>query len=335
MKFLKKFSTTQDYDEAKQSLILPNLSLIKDANDVAFNPIPVQVTGLTINKSTLNLDIDSSKTLVANVLPPRATNKAVAWETSDSNIATVNGDGIVGVVSAISAGTTDIIVRSQEDSSISAVCTTTVITPAPSHDYVEIGGLKWATMNIGAESVTDAGLYFQWGDTQGYTAAQVGSGSGQKAFTWNNYKYWTADTGSGSSGVTKYNSTDGKTVLEASDDAAQAAWGGNWRMPTTAEFAALGAATTRAWTTDYEGSGVAGLVLTSKADSNVKLFFPAAGYGDNGSMSGVGSYGIYWSSSRVTSNELNAYDLYFYSSDVYWQSIDYRRYGFSVRPVFA
>ncbi len=38
-------------------------------------------------------------------------------------------------------------------------------TPTPSHDFVEIGGKKWATMNIGAESITDTGLYFQWGDT--------------------------------------------------------------------------------------------------------------------------------------------------------------------------
>ena len=41
------------------------------------------------------------------------------------------------------------------------------------HEYVEIAGLKWATMNIGATSVTDYGLYFQWGDANGYTSEQV------------------------------------------------------------------------------------------------------------------------------------------------------------------
>lgn len=49
---------------------------------------------------------------------------------------------------------------------------------ANGHDYVEIGGIKWATMNIGANSVTDTGLYFQWGDTQGYAADQIGNGEG-------------------------------------------------------------------------------------------------------------------------------------------------------------
>jgi len=33
-------------------------------------------------------------------------------------------------------------------------------------------------MNLGANSITDPGLYYQWGDTQGYTDSQIGSGEG-------------------------------------------------------------------------------------------------------------------------------------------------------------
>ena len=32
--------------------------------------------------------------------------------------------------------------------------------PYKGHKYVEIGGLKWATMNIGASQPSDYGLYF-------------------------------------------------------------------------------------------------------------------------------------------------------------------------------
>ena len=99
----------------------------------------------------------------------------------------------------------------------------------PSHDYVEIGGIKWATMNIGASSITDNGLYFQWADTQGYTAAQCGSGEGQKYFGWADYKYGAGGSITDPANITKYNSTDGKTVLDAEDDSATAAWGGNWK----------------------------------------------------------------------------------------------------------
>jgi hypothetical protein len=207
--------------------------------------------------------------------------------------------------------------------------------PTPQHDFVEIGGVKWATMNIGANSITDSGLYFQWGDTQGYTAEQVGSGEGQKYFGWVDYKYGNGTSSPGATGMTKNNSTDGKTVLDASDDAATSAWGGNWRMPTTAEFQALGAATTSAWTLSYEGSGVVGLVLTDKEDSSKKMFFPAAGYCGSGSVDGVGSFSNYWSSSLYSGGVRNAYSLNADSGYVSWGSGSSRCSGNSVRAVLG
>ena len=200
---------------------------------------------------------------------------------------------------------------------------------ANGHDYIEIGGIKWATMNVGATAVTDTGLYFQWGDTQGYTASQVGSGSGQKYFGWADYK-WTND---GGSTMTKYNSTDGKTVLDTSDDAVMANWGGSWRMPTTEEFVALGNAVNTAWTADYQGSGVSGLVCTDKTDSSKVLFFPAAGSCSDSSVNEVGTYGNCWSSSVYSSFIQGAYFLDFSSSNVNWQDGYDRYHGYSVRGV--
>lgn len=186
-------------------------------------------------------------------------------------------------------------------------------------------------MNVGANSVTDTGLYFQWGDTQGYTADQVGNGSGQKYFGWGDYKYAT-NAQQYSADMTKYNSTDGKTVLDASDDAVTAAWGGSWRMPTNAEFQALGAAVNTEWVSDYQGSGVAGLVLTDKTDSSKTLFFPACGFCKNGSVYSVGSYGYYRSSSLHKSNFQNAYGASL-GSYITWNLGDDRRDGYIVRGV--
>lgn len=210
--------------------------------------------------------------------------------------------------------------------------------PTPSHDYVEIGGIKWATMNVGATGVTDAGLYFQWADTSGYTAEQVGSGEGKKYFDydWTDYKYWTADTGSGSSGFTKYNTTSGPVTLEASDDAVAAAWGGSWRMPTMYEFSALGDAVDDAWTADYQGSGVSGIVLTDKTDSSKVLFFPAVGYASDGSVGGVGSECNYWSSSLYNaSNKLHRafHMMYLQTTGLWWTSDSSRCYGFPIRGI--
>lgn len=202
--------------------------------------------------------------------------------------------------------------------------------PYKGHQYVEIGGLKWATMNIGASQPSDYGLYFAWGDTQGYTAEQVGSGERQKYFGWADYKYGNGTSSPGATGMTKYNSTDGLTTLEAVDDAAVANWGGSWRMPTTAEFQALGAAVNTAWT---QVNNVYGILCTDKTDSSKTLFFPAAGYCGDGSVEFVGDDGYYWSSSLGTFSRQGAYNLGFDSSDAYWDSSYGRYYGFAVRPV--
>ena len=210
-----------------------------------------------------------------------------------------------------------------------------VCDPYNGHAYVEIGGLKWATMNIGASSVTDYGQYFQWGDTTGYVAANVGSSGTTyaKPFSWADYKFSGGRTSPGDTGQTKYNASDGKTMLDGCDDAARANWGGSWRMPTTAEFQALGNAVNTAWTADYQGSGVAGLVCTDKTDSSKVLFFPAAGYCLNGSVSNVGDigYGYYWSSSLRSLQR--AYRLLFRNRSAYWGDYGYRYYGFPVRGV--
>ena len=208
------------------------------------------------------------------------------------------------------------------------------VPPTPSHDYVEIGGLKWATMNVGAESATDYGQYFSWGDIQGYTAEQVGSGEGQKFFGWADYKYGNGTSSPDDTGMTKYNATDGKTVLDISDDAVTAAWGGQWRMPTKDEYVALGNAVNTAWTSDYQGSGVRGLVCTDKNDSSKVLFFPACGYCSNGSVHDIGRFGDYWSSSLYSSNVQFAYYLSFGSGYVNWQNHNIYRYnGYSVRGI--
>ena len=201
--------------------------------------------------------------------------------------------------------------------------------PTPSHDYVEIGGIKWATMNVGATSITDTGLYFQWGDTQGYTAAQVGEGEGQKLFGCTDYK-WTTDY---CSTFTKYNFEDELIVLQPSDDAVVAAWGDGWRIPTTAEFQALGNAVNTAWTENYNSSGVAGLICTDKTDSSKVLFFPACGHVDNGEMYDVGDEGYYLSSIRENSEE--TYNQFMYLNSTYIRPSDYQnRYlGYSIRGV--
>lgn len=136
------------------------------------------------------------------------------------------------------------------------------------HDYVEMGGIFWATKNVGANNVTDSGLYFAWGETQGCSIDQIGTGEGERTFDNASYKYYSDGN------YTKYNETDDKLVLDLSDDAARVNMGGGWRMPTPEEMESLHQVATSTWTDNYENTGVAGMIFTAKDDNKKQLFFP-------------------------------------------------------------
>ena len=138
-------------------------------------------------------------------------------------------------------------------------------------------GLLWATCNVGASSPEQAGLYFAWGETTGYTAEQVTSG--ERAFDMASYKA---------------SSISADLTLE--QDAAHANLGGNWRMPTNDEWQEWIDNCDGVRTNDYNGTGVAGHIFVSKINGN-SVFFPTAGTCFLWSAHDVGSYGRYWSAS--------------------------------------
>ncbi len=182
-------------------------------------------------------------------------------------------------------------------------------------------GTLWANMNVGASSPEDYGDYFAWGET-----------TPKSEFNWSTYKWCNGS----STTLTKYCSdssygyngyTDTKTVLDAEDDAARANWGGDWRMPTKADFQELIDNTTNEWTTQ---NGVYGQKFTSSNGNSI--FLPAAGYRWGGKLYDAGSGGYCWSSSLNGGDPNGAWDLYFGSGYLYTYN-GYRSRGRSVRPV--
>ncbi len=83
------------------------------------NSSAVEVTGVSIDKSTLSLPVGAAGTLVVTVTPSNATDKTVTWETSDGSVATVSQ----GVVTANGVGTA---VLTATAGGKSATCTVTV-----------------------------------------------------------------------------------------------------------------------------------------------------------------------------------------------------------------
>ena len=89
----------------------------------------VSVTGVTITPSTLTLKTGTTGTLTATVVPKNATVTTVSWNSSDTNVATVEK----GVVTAVSEGSTTITVIT-DDGGFTATCEVTVTRDAPAFD---------------------------------------------------------------------------------------------------------------------------------------------------------------------------------------------------------
>lgn len=55
----------------------------------------VSITGISLNKSTAIIGVGSTELLIANLTPADATNTDIIWTTDDSNIASVNSEGVL------------------------------------------------------------------------------------------------------------------------------------------------------------------------------------------------------------------------------------------------
>lgn len=215
-----------------------------------------------------------------------------------------------------------------------------VVDPYNGHEYVDLGvvvdgkPVYWATTNIGAEQPQQFGLYFAWGETQGYTASDA-----SRAFDWASYN--SALCGGDAASLKKYCNNDGKTVLDPEDDAAHVLWQGAWRMPTWEELKAL--RTQCNWeksrmeiTGTRNPQYIDGYKVSNKQDPNKSIFLPAACeriYDDTFSSSAM--QGRYWSASVWSDfNYEQAYHLYFnYNSDELSITNMWRFGGLPIRPV--
>jgi uncharacterized protein YjdB len=82
----------------------------------------IPVTSVALNPTTASIQTGSTSQLSATVSPTNATNKTVTWSSSNSNVASVNSNGLV---SGVAVGTAIITARTQ-DGNFSATSSITV-----------------------------------------------------------------------------------------------------------------------------------------------------------------------------------------------------------------
>lgn len=205
------------------------------------------------------------------------------------------------------------------------------------HEYVEISGIKWATMNVGAETVADSwksyGDFYAWGETTTYYKS-VGKETvtmGKDASDAHipgikdgyDFIYYSGTSGKYTFKEWTPAPYDASTkVLTADNDVARAMWGGSWRMPTQADYTSLitacgggskpvtvsenitqgGIYWIPAGGTTVDGTqyNVAGVLFVATGDISKRVFFPAAGNIQGRARYSADSHVIYWTSELYT-----------------------------------
>ena len=206
-------------------------------------------------------------------------------------------------------------------------------------EAVDLGlpsGLKWASFNLGATRPDEYGDYYAWGETEPcYSSLDplTWKPGKEDGYWWPSYN-WSIDS---YFTLTKYctnpsyghnDFTDGKTVLDSEDDAARVNLGGDWRMPTDAEWTELREKCTWTWTS---WDGVNGREVTGP--NGKSIFLPAAGWWI-GTDHYAATSGGYRSLSLDTDSPYYSWSIIFDYEDVRREGGN-RCNGQSVRPVYG
>ncbi len=172
------------------------------------------------------------------------------------------------------------------------------------HEYVDLGlSVMWATCNIGAESPSDYGDYFAWGETEPISKEK--------------------------NSVT-YEKNMGSIAGDPQYDAATANWGGSWRMPTNNEIKELINQCEWEWITFGEKNG-----YKVTGPNGNSIFLPAAGDRYGTSLEDAGEDGYYWSATPSEDYASFACNLSFNQDGINRFRYSRRDNWLTVRPVIS
>ncbi len=138
---------------------------ISASTEVTVTTDVVAATGVTLTPETAELEIGGTTALKAAVAPADATNTAVTYTSSDTNVATVDANG---VVTAVAAGTATITVKTV-DGEFTDTCEVTVTAPAADEPVEDEDTVIW-------EGTTDLGT--SWGSS--ITVSDITAAEGDK-----------------------------------------------------------------------------------------------------------------------------------------------------------
>ena len=137
-------------------------------SDKPVEPDAKKVTGVTLNKTELTLEEEASETLIATITPSDADVQGLNWESSNEDVAMVNG---LGKVRALAAGNAVITVSSIENPNIKATCSVKV-------------NAKDRTVHVTSVALNVTELSLDKGDKEALIATITPSNATNKDLEW-------------------------------------------------------------------------------------------------------------------------------------------------------
>ena len=113
-------------------------------------PDPTPVTGITLNESSVSMQVGDTRQLTAEIQPENADNRTVSWKSSDNGTATVDESGLI---TAIAVGEA-VITATVEDKS--ATCKVTVSEPAQNGN-IDMTGMSIEEVRAAIDEALAAG----------------------------------------------------------------------------------------------------------------------------------------------------------------------------------
>jgi hypothetical protein len=157
------------------------------------------------------------------------------------------------------------------------------------HQAVDLGlSVAWADRNLGAERPEAVGYMLAWGELEPKSEYTLGS------YRLGIGKYWHPTKYVGNSQASD-TTPDGKSRLEAEDDAATQMLGGKWRMPTREELTELVEKCQWQWVANGDSIG-----YRVTGPSGRSIFLPATGFCTGKRHLLTRAEGFYWSSDAIT-----------------------------------
>ena len=238
------------------------------------------VSDIVFGRDAMTLIVGETIRLPLIVLPANANTQNLEWRVDGESIIVENG-----MAAAVSKGSTNVTVTYRRKGGLYTLGTSMTVDVVDAADGVRISGTIWATRNVDvsgtfAQNPTDAGMFFQWNRSAGWSATGDVVG-------WDN------------------------SIHENSN------WEGDpcptgWRVPSFIELEFLKNLGST-WTTK---NGINGRTFGTAPN---QIFLPAAGLrqGTDGAL-GVVTSGFYWSRSPSDAN--NAVRLGFNADSINLQA---------------